>query len=341
MAVIKAAKGGKSLGKAMDYVEKKAELTSGKDCPDEKEKALEQMQATKEAYGKEGGREHMHYIQSFEPGEVTPDKAHEIGKEWAEKTFPGHEAYIATHTDKDHTHNHVIVNTVNYENGRKIQVSPKDLERLKSRSDEICKEHGLSTIDRSQKRDRGEIRAYERDKYQTIVQGKSYIAENAMAVDRALEKSQGKGQSEFIKAMNEQGYTATWRGKDITFQDKEGHKVRASNLAKTFSDERFSREGIESTIARQREMTQEKDRQPEMRVQTVEEIRREAAQVGRSEEKIGLGIVDTLTGEKARQEAAKRELERKRQEQEKAKELSRQPKRKITLQRDDPFDRGR
>lgn len=344
MAVVKAAKGGQSLGRAIDYAGRDG-MASGKDCPDDLEQAKEQMQATKEAYEKTDGRQYKHYVQSFEPGETTKEEAHEVGKEWAEKNFPGHEVVVGTHADKDHIHNHVIVNSVNYENGKKIHLSKDDLERLKTSSDEICKDHGLSTIDRTKERDRGEIRAYSMDKYQTIAQGKSYVAATAQAVERGLQQSQGKGYQQFIDSMNAQGYKVEWRGeKNITFEDKDGHRVRSSNLAKTFSDDRFSRDGIESIVQRQPEhkieQEREKERTPEFKMQTVAEIKREAAQVGRGEEKIGIDIQDSLTGEKARQEAARRVLEQKAKEQEKAKELSR-PKPQRKIQRDDPYDRGR
>lgn len=256
MAVIKAAKGGKNLKAAMDYIHRKAELTSGKDCSDDKNKALEQMQITKILWDKKGGREHMHYIQSFEPGEANPQIANQIGLEWAEKNFSGHEVYIATHTDKKHIHNHFIVNTVNHENGHKIQVSPKDLERFKSYSDELCKEHGLSIIERSQKPEPGNLRTNVMAKYQLLQRinngenVKSYILNAAIAVDQAIDQSSSR--REFIKNLEEQGYKVEWKEqrKNITLTNSDGKKVRMSNLEKTFSNPRFSKEGMEIEFQR-------------------------------------------------------------------------------------------
>lgn len=258
MAVIKATKGGKTLAGALNYVDRKAVITSGKDCADSKAQAYEQMQATKELWDKTEGRQHLHYIQSFEPGEVTPEKAHEIGREWAAENFPEHEVFMATHIDKEHIHTHFVVNSVNYENGHKIQVSPKDLERFKDRSDEICKEYGLSTIDRTQKREESQIRAYAMEKYKMLERAgrgevKSFILNTAIAVDIAIEKASNK--QEFVQIMKEQNYKVEWQDhkKHITYTDKEGHKVRAANLEKTFSNSKFSKEGMEYEFSRSQE----------------------------------------------------------------------------------------
>lgn len=258
MAVIKAAKGGKTLNAIMNYVDKKAEITSGKDCPDDKEQAREQMQTTKEIHGQMDGRQYKHYVQSFQPGEVTPQQAHELGRDWAEKNFPSHEVFIATHNDKDHTHNHFVVNSVNYETGKKIHLDKKDLENFKSQSDEICKEHGLSTIDRNLAKEQGNVRAYDMNEYQTMLKGESWKVNAAKSLQNALEQSQGKGWESFKESMKAQGYQIEQKGKKhITLTDKDGHKVRADNLAKTFSNAGFSRDGIEKTINGP-EMKQEK-----------------------------------------------------------------------------------
>ena len=75
-----------------------------------------------------------HLIQSFYPGETTPEKAHEIGKEWIEKNIKGYQIYLVTHIDKEHIHNHFIINSVSFEDGKKLQISPKKLEKMKKES---------------------------------------------------------------------------------------------------------------------------------------------------------------------------------------------------------------
>lgn len=287
MAIIKATKGGASLGKAMDYVDRKAELTSGKDCPDNKEKALEQMETTKDIHDQTEGRQYQHYIQSFEPGETNPQQAHEIGKEWAEKNFEGHEVYIATHTDKDHIHNHFIVNSVNHENGKKINTSKQDLEKFKKENDRICEREGLSVPQRKQGQ---ELRAYDMNKYRFMekaVDGKakSYVLDTALAVDKVATTSHSK--EEFIRGMKSQGYESKWQDdkKHITFTDKDGNKVRAANLEKTFNDPSFGKEGLEQTFSRNRKQEKAIEPKEQSREQpkSLKEIQNEIADLKRND----------------------------------------------------------
>lgn len=259
MAVIKASKGGKSLGRAINYAAKDG-IVSGKDCPDDPALAREQMQATKEAFEKEGGRLYKPYVQSFDKGEVTPEQAHQIGKEFAEKAFPGHEVIVGTHTESKSgvIHNHFVVNSVSFEDGHKIHTDNKDLERFKSISDDLCREHGLSVIDRTQARERGTVVAWDMKKYQMIAKslegkGQSYVVDIAKGVDQSLEQSKGKGMGAFQEALKERGIQMEMRGnKHITFTDQEGNKVRGATLAKTFSDERYDREAIRSITLTQK-----------------------------------------------------------------------------------------
>src|SRR5665648_905137 len=112
MAVIKATNPKVStLKQGVKYITnpEKAELITGKDCL--AETALEEMQATKELYNKTEGRQYMHFVQSFKPDDpLNPSQAHQRGLEMAEKRFEGYEVIVATHTDKDHIHNLLIVN---------------------------------------------------------------------------------------------------------------------------------------------------------------------------------------------------------------------------------------
>ena len=134
MAVIKAVSSKAGIGHAIDYVTKKEKteekLVSGLHC--EPETVKEEMQATKELWGKTDGRTYKHYVQSYhEDEEITPEQAHKNAVELAEhtKAWKGHEVLIATHIDKGHIHTHFIVNSVNYENGHKLQWSKHDLNR--------------------------------------------------------------------------------------------------------------------------------------------------------------------------------------------------------------------
>ena len=148
MAVIKAVSSKAGIGHAIDYVTKKEKteekLVSGLHC--EPETVKEEMQATKELWGKTDGRTYKHYVQSYhEDEEITPEQAHKNAVELAEhtKAWKGHEVLIATHIDKGHIHTHFIVNSVNYENGHKLQWSKHDLKDLKERCNEQSREQGL------------------------------------------------------------------------------------------------------------------------------------------------------------------------------------------------------
>ena len=129
----------KRQGQALDYVtkEEKTEdkLVSGLHC--EPDTVKDEMQATKELWGKTGGRTYKHFVHSYHEDEhITPEQAHKNAIELAKGTeaWKGHEVLIATHIDRGHIHTHFIVNSVNYENGHKLQWSKADLQNLKDLS---------------------------------------------------------------------------------------------------------------------------------------------------------------------------------------------------------------
>lgn len=253
MAIIKAVKSGASLARIMSYIDKKDALTRGKDCSDERRSAFKEMQATKAIWGKRYGQQYKHYIQSFSPEEsntLTVKRINELGMEWAQENFPGHEVFISTHTDRNHYHNHFIVNSVNYENGRKWHQDRSFLKELKDSSDRLCKKNGLAVINSRKEHAHGEVRAYDMKKYQCIAQGKSYLTDAYIAMERALEDAISK--KNFIQAMERQGYTVNWlpSHKHVTLIVPNGHRIRTSNLAKTFNEPRFAKEGIEYECSR-------------------------------------------------------------------------------------------
>ena len=112
------------------------------------ERAFEKMTATKKRFHKTGGVLGYHFIQSFAPGEVTPEEAHRIGCEFADRYFKGkYEIVIGTHLDKAHLHNHIIVNSVSKITGQKYHSSPESYyNEVRGTSDELCRENDLSVI---------------------------------------------------------------------------------------------------------------------------------------------------------------------------------------------------
>ena len=150
MAIIKRIASSSSLKGIIKYV-KDIEKTddkiiSGKDCTSTN--ALNKMICTKKVWNKTGKRQYHHIIQSFLPGEVSGDLAHSIGVELAEKEFVGYEVLIATHIDRDHYHNHLIINSVSFVDGRKYIGTRDSLVNLKDKSDGLCREYGLSVIEK-------------------------------------------------------------------------------------------------------------------------------------------------------------------------------------------------
>lgn len=122
-------------------------FTSALNC-ESCETAYAEMQATKQRFGKLGGVVGYHFIQSFAPGEVMPEQAHRIGVEFAERLFgKRYEAVIGTHLDKSHLHNHVVVNSVSFVDGKKYHSSPGSYYfDVRGISDALCRENDLPTI---------------------------------------------------------------------------------------------------------------------------------------------------------------------------------------------------
>ena len=264
MAVIKAVSSKAGIGHAIDYVTKKEKteekLVSGLHC--EPETVKEEMQATKELWGKTDGRTYKHYVQSYHEDEkITPEQAHKNAVELAEhtKAWKGHEVLIATHIDKGHIHTHFIVNSVNYEDGHKLQWSKHDLKDLKERCNEQSREQGLHVPEKG-KTFAGEVReetvAWSKDTYQLLKQAeqgkvKSYVQDIALAVLDCKETATSR--ENFIRMMNERGYGVDWQDshKYITFTDlkrqEQGEKqckIRNNKLEKYYNMD-FGKESLE------------------------------------------------------------------------------------------------
>lgn len=113
------------------------------------ETAYEEMQAIKRSFGKEGGVQGYSFIQSFMPGEVTPEAAHEIAVKLAQRYFGDrYQVVIGTHLDKNHIHSHLIVNSVSFTDGQKYLNRLHYLNDIRWISDDLCREYGLSVLPR-------------------------------------------------------------------------------------------------------------------------------------------------------------------------------------------------
>ena len=106
-----------------------------------------QMLETKRAVGKEDGVQYYHLIQSFRPGEVTPELALEIAREFAEEHLAGYQTVIGVHVDREHIHAHILFNSVNADTGEKYHSNARSYYRqIRATSDRLCREHGLSVL---------------------------------------------------------------------------------------------------------------------------------------------------------------------------------------------------
>ena len=117
-----------------------------------KKTALRQMILTKKRYGKTDGYIAWHGYQSFKPEEVTPQLAHEIGVKLAKEMWGDRfEIIVTTHLDKEHIHCHFCFNSVSFRDGGKYNYSKTEQLRLREASDRLCREYGLSVIEKPHK----------------------------------------------------------------------------------------------------------------------------------------------------------------------------------------------
>lgn len=227
MAIIEAISSKANLKTIINYVTQdnktNANLITGKDCL--AESSLEEMLYTKELYNKNNGRQYIHIIQSFDPKDnLSAEQVHNTGIKLAEK-FNGYQVLVATHIDKNHLHNHLVVNSVSFENGYKIQISKKDLKDLKDYSDKLCLEKGASVIPKKEN-----TQYIKRNEYRVAEQGKSWKFKLINAIDLSLAESSNK--EDFMKSMNKLGYQVNWTDtrKYITYTTPEGYKCRDNKL---------------------------------------------------------------------------------------------------------------
>ena len=243
MAIIEAISSKANIKRIINYItqDKKtnANLITGKDCL--AESCLEEMLYTKNIYHKNSGRQYIHIIQSFDPKDsLSAKQVHNIGTKLA-STFNGFQVLVATHIDKNHLHNHLVINSVSFENGYKIQMSKKDLQYIKDYSDKLCLEIGASVIPKKEK-----TNYIKRNEYRVAEQGKSWKFKLMNAIDLSLAESNSK--EEFIKNMNKLGYQVNWTDtrKYITYTTPEGYKCRDNKLY----DEKYSKGAMENEFRR-------------------------------------------------------------------------------------------
>ncbi|MDM8152698.1 relaxase/mobilization nuclease domain-containing protein [Priestia megaterium] len=243
----------KNANALLKYAEKRAEVLNSFDC--DVDYVRNQFKATREIWGKSGGIQAHHVIQSFKPDEVDPKKANEIGLQLAKKMAKGHEVAVYTHTDKDHIHNHIVINAVNYEDGRKFHAHGQEaIDRFREASDGLCKEYGLSIVE-----ERSADVRYTLAEQSLLEKGESsWKDEIRTAIDQA--KEQTASFEEFQELLKEQGVQATLRGKNITYEHLESNKkVRGTKLGLAYEKETILH-GFERQVTRERETASSAER---------------------------------------------------------------------------------
>ena len=173
-----------------------------------------------------------HVIQSFEIGEVTPELAHEIGKQFADEILGGKYEYVlTTHIDKDHVHNHLIFNAVDFVNYHAYKSYKRIYYDMREVSDRLCKENGLSVIPPSQNKGMG----YK--EYTEAKRGTSWKQKLKQTIDRLVITA--KDYDDFLRLMQEAGYEIK-TGKYISFR-AEGQErfTRSKTIGENYTEERI------------------------------------------------------------------------------------------------------
>ena len=189
-----------------------------------------------------------HVIQSFEIGEVTPELAHEIGKQFADEILGGKYEYVlTTHIDKDHVHNHLIFNAVDFVDYHAYKSYKRIYYDMREVSDRLCKENGLSVIPPSQNKGMG----YK--EYTEAKRGTSWKQKLKQTIDRLVITA--KDYDDFLRLMQEAGYEIK-TGKYISFRAKGQERfTRSKTIGENYTEERIKERIAGRTPRRNRRQT--------------------------------------------------------------------------------------
>lgn len=237
-----------TLNKSIDYI------CSSKKTDDEiyistylcsRENAYKEFELTKKQFQSKTKTLAHHLIQSFVPGEVSFEKAHQVGIELCDKVLEGkYEYVIATHIDKGHVHNHIIFNSVDVKEGKVYQSYYGSYMRIRNYSDELCKNHNLSVIDQETQKEITEIQKrkfvnwYDWNQDQ---KGKSFKSRLQFDIDRMIKEA--RDWEDFLAKMRGLGYKIKYR-KHIAFK---GRNQQRFTRAKTIG-EKYTEASIKSRI---------------------------------------------------------------------------------------------
>ena len=212
-----------------------APLISGINC--QPQSVYDDFLNTKLLYHKDGGVMFYHMVQSFPKGEaVDPRQAHEAARRLAE-FFDGCEVLVCTHVDREHIHSHCIINSVNFDTGKKLHMAKEQLQELMRRNDAICQEMGLPVFDVPTQQARGMGGA----EYHTALRGQSWKLRLMNTIDACMKYAADK--DAFVSLMESEGYTVRWESsrKYITYTTPDGMRCRDNKL----HEEKYCKEAME------------------------------------------------------------------------------------------------
>ena len=212
-------------------------LISGIGC--QPETAFDEFLSTKHLHHKDGGVMFYHMVQSFPKGvAIDPRTAHEAAHRLA-GYFDGCEVLVCTHIDREHIHSHCIINSVNFETGKKVHMADEQIQELRVRNDQICEELGLPKFQRDGHR---QSRGMSNAEYYTADRGESWKFELMRVIDECMRCAGNR--EEFLALLRSEGYNATWTDgrKNITYTTPDGRKCRDSKLHMT----KYRKENMEA-----------------------------------------------------------------------------------------------
>lgn len=226
--------GSGALGGVLHYVQQEEKTTwedrrlvSGWNCTSQS--VYDEMRLTKEQFDKTDGRQYYHFVQSFDKqDDLSPQEVHIMGLELAQREFPNFEVLVATHVDTEHFHNHLVVNSVSFQDGKKLHQSAADLQAHRIANDEICAAHGLEILPPPQKQVK-QKRMSTRE-YRSAAKGESWKFRLMNTIDQCMRYAATR--EEFISLMESEGYEVHWteNRKNITYTTPAGMKCRDNRL---------------------------------------------------------------------------------------------------------------
>ena len=223
-------------------------LVSGINC--QPQSVYDDFLNTKLLYHKDGGVMFYHMVQSFPKGEmIDPRQAHEAARRLAEY-FEGCEVLVCTHVDREHIHSHCVINSVNFETGKKLHMAKEQIQELMRRNDAICQEMGLPVFDVPTQQARGMSGA----EYHTALKGQSWKLRLMNTIDECMKYAADK--DAFVSLMESEGYAVRWESsrKYITYTTPDSMRCRDNKL----HEEKYCKEAMEHEFRIRAELVKRK-----------------------------------------------------------------------------------